>query len=267
MPRYAIAPLLTALASALVLGCGNQAPTQPIETPLADLAATLAADSTTAAAAPAPALEAASKLPEFDPGNFVRVVDNKYFPLPRGARFVYEGTEGSEPLKNVSDVTDIAKTILGVKVVVVLDRLFRSGALVEKTFDYFAQDKDGNVWYLGEDTKEFENGKVFSTAGTFEAGKDGAKAGIIMRAHPKVGQTTQQEFAPGVAEDMATVLSLDATVSVPYGTFDHCLKTEDFTPLEPGAKEVKFYCPAIGFTRGRDVTGGSVRLHLTRLAS
>ena len=106
---------------------------------------------------------------------------------------------------------------------------------------------------------------MVSTAGSFEAGKNGARAGIIMRAHPKVGQITPQEFAPGVAEDKARVVDLDVTVTVPYGTFHHCLKTEEFTALEPDALENKFYCPGVGIVRERDVRGGTVRTALTKI--
>jgi hypothetical protein len=205
-----------------------------------------------------------SGLPAFPgPDGFVRRVDNPLFPLPLGTRFIYEGLEEDEPMRDIIDVTTREKTILGVKVVVVLDRVFIAGDLAERTLDYFAQDTRGNVWYLGEDTKEFENGKVVSTAGSFEAGKNGAKAGIVMRAHPKLGQTTQQEDAPGVAEDQSTVVSLDETVATPYRTFHHCIKTKDFTPLEPGALEVKFYCRGVGFVRARDVSGGSAHQALT----
>jgi hypothetical protein len=146
---------------------------------------------------------------------------------------------------------------------VVLDRVFLDGVLKEKTFDWYAQDDDGNVWYFGEDTKEFENGKVVSTAGSFEAGKHGSKAGVIMRAHPKLGQVTPQEFAPGVAEDKARVVDLDATVTVPYRRFHHCLRSEEFTRLEPTVLENKFYCPGIGIVKERDVRGGSVNTGLT----
>jgi hypothetical protein len=242
--------------------------------PLLLLAAVCCApqDATAPQADSAPSSEASldasaeSSLPPFPgPDGFVNRVDHPFFPLPRGTRFVYSGFDEDKPLRDIIDVTRRDKTILGVKVVVVLDRVFIDGELAERTLDYFAQDNRGNVWYLGEDTKEYENGKVVTTAGSFEAGKNGAKAGIIMRAHPKVGQTTQQEDAPGVAEDKATVVSLDETVATPYRTFHHCIKTKDFTPLEPGALEVKFYCRGVGFVRGRDVSGGDVRQALTSI--
>jgi hypothetical protein len=207
---------------------------------------------------------AESGLPPFPaPDEFVHRVDHPFFPLPPGTRFTYAGVDEDKPMRDIIDVTTRDKTILGVKVVVVLDRVFIDGELAERTLDYFAQDRRGNVWYLGEDTKEYENGEVVSTAGSFEAGKNGAKAGIVMRARPKVGQTTRQEDAPGVAEDKSTVVSLDETVATPYRTFHHCMKTKDFTPLEPGALEVKFYCRGVGFVRARDVSGGNARQALT----
>jgi hypothetical protein len=213
--------------------------------------------SATASAVATPAIEE-SPLPPFDPANFVRRVTNPLFPLPLGTRLIYRGHEDGRPERVVTEITRDRKTILGVPVVVVLDRVFLDGELIEKTFDWYAQDRDGNVWYFGEDTKEFEDGKVVSTEGSFEAGKAGARAGILMRAHPVLGQITPQEIAPGVAEDKAKVLDLDATVAVPYGTFHGCLKQAEFTPLEPDALEYKSYCPGIGVVRERDVRGGSV---------
>ena len=201
-------------------------------------------------------------LPVFDPTAFVPVVTNPLFPLPLGRRLIYRGSEDDLPETVVTDIGVGHKTILGVSVTVVLDRVFLNGELKEKTFDWYAQDTAGNVWYFGEDTKEYEHGKVVSTAGSFEAGKNDAKAGIIMRVHPKVGQTTPQEFAPGVAEDKARVLDLNATITVPYGTFTHCLKQEEFTPLEPDALENKYYCPGVGIVKELDVKGGTVNTGL-----
>lgn len=256
MTRHRLPPSLILLASISALSCGRQ-PTQPSET--------ASPPSIPAVAQPATNATAASKVPEFDPSDFVRVIDNRYFPLRPGIRFVYTGTEDGEPETVVTDVTHRHKTILGIKVVVVLDRVFVSGALKERTLDWYAQDKHGNVWYLGEDSKEYEDGEVVSTAGSWEAGKDGARAGVIMLAHPHLGQTYQQEFASGVAEDRAEVLSLHATASVPYGSFDHCLKTAETTTLEPGAKEIKLYCRGVGFVKGDDVSGGTAHIVLSRI--
>ena len=250
--------LVAIAAAALVLGCDSQDATQP-SVPSG------APGSGIAIASKADASASRSKLPEFDPQDFVQGVDNPLFPLPLGRRLVSRGIDDGEPTRIVTDVTRADKTILGVPVVVVLDRVFVDGELTEKTFDWYAQDKHGNVWYFGEDTKEFEDGEVVSTAGSFEAGKDGARAGIIMRAHPKVGQVTAQESAPGVAEDKARVVDKNVTVMVPAGTFRHCIKTEEFTPLEPEVLENKWYCPGVGIARERDVRGGSVSTALVRI--
>jgi hypothetical protein len=254
MPRPLLPSVLIALASTLALGCDQSVPTQPTDAQTDQPAPVLT-----------PSLEVSSEIPRFDPGNFVRGVNNRFFPLPPGTRFVYVGESDGESERTIIDVTDREKTILGVRVVVVLDRVFQNGALKEKTLDWYAQDRQGNVWYLGEDTKEYENGRVISTAGSWEAGKNGARAGIIMLAHPRVGQAYRQEFAPGVAEDRARVLRLDVRISVPYGTFDGCLKTVEFTPLEPDLREVKFYCPRIGFVAARMISGGSGHEELVRL--
>ena len=254
---------LYVIAAATALwGCGTQEPTtSAISSP--ELAANLAAAEALATGPVAAADNA--KFPDFDPSEFVAVVDNPYFPLQRGTRLTYTGTDDGAPLKNVTEVSNRRMSIVGVDVFIVSDKLYNSGSLVEKTTDYYAQDDDGNVWYFGEDTKEFDHGTVISTAGTWLAGKDGARPGIIMRAHPKVGQTTQQEFAAGVAEDMATVLRLNSKVTVPFGSFRRCVETEDFTPLHPGATEIKNYCPGIGLTKSRDVTGGTVQLELVKI--
>ena len=158
-------------------------------------------------------------------------------------------------------VTHSTKRIMGVKCVVVKDRVFAQGKLGEKTFDYYAQDKNGNVWYFGEDSKEYKNGKV-STGGSWEAGKAGAKPGIIMQAHPKVGQTYRQEYSKGSAEDMAKVLKLNGSAKVPYESFDHVLVTKEWTPLEPGVAEHKYYAAGVGDIKEVTVKGPSETLEL-----
>ena len=257
MPRHLFLPSVVVLASVATLSCNRNTPTQPTDAPATPLASV---------ATPAAQLKSSHfRQPEFDPKDFVGVVDNRFHPLQPGTRFIYIGTEDGEPEKDIVDVTRGQKTILGVKVVVVLDRVFQGGALKERTLDWYAQDEDGNVWYMGEDTKTYENGKVVSTEGSWEAGKNGAKAGIIMLAHPRVGDTYRQEFARGVAEDQARVVARNQKVSVPYGKFSGCLKTEEFTPLEPGATSVKYYCPKIGFVKGDDVIGGTGHTALSKI--
>ena len=185
--------------------------------------------------------------PDIDPANFVDKVDNKYFPLEPGTTFVYEGKdeEGFERIE--VSVTNDTKQIMGVECVVVRDRVWIDGELVEDTFDWHAQDKEGNVWYFGENSREIENGKVVSTEGSWEAGVDGAKPGILIQGDPKVGETYYQEYYPGEAEDKGKVLSLDESATVPYGSFDHLMMTRDWNPLEPAAGVAhKYYAPGVG---------------------
>jgi hypothetical protein len=179
--------------------------------------------------------------PNIDPADFVSEIDNKYFPLKPGTTFVYAGNAERDEMT----VTSNTKQIMGVECVVVNDRLWEDGKLIEQTYDWYAQDKEGNVWYFGEATKEYKEGKVI-TEGSWEAGVDGAKPGIMMQASPKVGQSYRQEYYKGHAEDWAQVVNLDETVKVPYGSFEHVLVTKEWTPLEPNLIEHKYYAPGVG---------------------
>jgi hypothetical protein len=183
-----------------------------------------------------------SYTPHIDPAEFTTKIDNEYFPMKPGTTFFYEGKGERDEMS----VTHQTKKVMGVECVVVDDRAWEDGKLIEKTYDWFAQDKEGTVWYFGEDTKEYENGKVTSTNGSWEAGVDGAKPGIIMQAHPKVGQVYHQEYYPGEAMDMAKVLSLDASVRVSYGSYDHVIETKEWTPLQPVFYEKKYYVRGVG---------------------
>jgi hypothetical protein len=190
--------------------------------------------------------------PVIRPADFVDVIDNPYLPLKPGTTFIYEG--GGEHV--VVKVTHKTKKILGVKCIEVRDTVTVDGVVSEDTFDWYAQDKDGNVWYFGENSREFEDGLVVSLAGSWMAGVEGANPGIVMKAHPHIGNLYRQEFSLGVAEDMAAVLSLNESVTVPYGSFTNCLKTREFTALEPNLKENKFYAPGIGNIRTVDLATG-----------
>ena len=196
---------------------------------------------------------------ELEPDNFVKQIDNPLWPMQRGSRWVYREGESS---RIVVTVTDRKKTILGIEATVVHDVVTEDGELKEDTFDWYAQDKEGNVWYLGEDTKEYEGGKVVSTKGSWEAGVDGAQAGVIMPAHPEVGMKYRQEYYKGEAEDNAEVLSLDEQVRVAFGTFDGALKTKETTPLEPDVVEHKYYVRGIGVVLAEGVSGGVSREEL-----
>jgi hypothetical protein len=201
-----------------------------------------------------------------DPDNFVRVIDNPYFPLEPGTKFIYEGESEGTPTREVMTVTSETKEILGVTTTVVHHLAYEDKVLVEETFDWFAQDVDGNVWYFGEDTKEFdENGNVISTEGSWEAGVDGAEAGIIMLADPQVGDRYYQEFYRGEAEDQAKVLQLDASICVRYGCFDNVIVTREWTRLEPGVVEYKYYAEGVGFIYGEMVKGGEEQIELVKV--
>lgn len=216
----------------------------------------------TQAAEPKPRSSPSPSDADVDPNDFVREIDNPYLPLEPGTRLTYEGrgAEGAEEI--VVEVTDETRKILGVTVTVVRDTVSRDGEVVEDTRDWFAQDREGNVWYFGEDSKELENGEVVSTEGSWEAGKDGARPGMVMKADPQVGDVYDQERAPGVAEDKGEVLSLDESVTVPYGSYDKVLKTKDTNPLEPDVVEHKFYAKGVGLLKEQEVKGGKDQAEL-----
>jgi hypothetical protein len=198
--------------------------------------------------------------PEIDPANFVGQVDNRYFPLVPGTTFRYEQAGGGEQVEVY--VTRDTKVVMGVSCVVVRSREYEDGELVEETLDWYAQDAAGNVWYFGEDTREYEEGTLSSTAGSWEGGVHGAFPGVIMEAEPWVGDSYRQEYYPGHAEDMAEVLRLADTVAVPHGTFTDVLVTKEWTPLEPGDEEEAYYAPGVGLVLEVE---GNDRIELARV--
>ena len=201
--------------------------------------------------------------PVIDPANFVTTVDNPYMPLAPGARWVYEGTSDGEPEHTEVVVTDQQKVVMGIPVVVVRDTVSVRGEVVEDTYDWFAQDRDGNVWYMGEDSKEYENGQVTSTEGSWEGGVDGALPGIVMQAHPAAGQAYRQEYYPGQAEDMAEVSQVGTTKQIGLGDYQDVLVIKEWNPLEPDVVEQKYYAPGIGVIAEDTVTGGDEKSELT----
>ena len=202
-----------------------------------------------------------------DPARFIAVVDNPYFPLRPGMRWEYvsHADEGVE--RTVVTVTPRTRTIAGVTCVVVRDTVRLDGEVVEDTYDWYAQDREGAVWYFGEDTKEYEDGKVVTTAGSWEAGVRDARPGIAMPARPRVGDHYRQEYARGEAEDMGRVLSLSERARVPAGAYDGLVKTEDTTPLEPQVREQKYYARGVGPVLTVDLANGGTRDELVRFSS
>jgi hypothetical protein len=251
--RGAVVPLLVAALA----GCGTSegaSPSAAAAAPSASEAAT-----TTPAATPSPTpvpsptplhnpaavVEGSAYAPAIDPAAFTTEIDNPYLPFVVGTTMTYEG--GGE--QDVVTVTPITREVMGVTVLAVRDKVYEDGELIEDTEDWFAQDAAGNVWYFGEETAECEGGKAKNAEGAWTGGVDGAQPGIVMLAEPRVGDAYRQEFYAGVAEDMGRVIKLGDTVTVPTGTYDGVLVTEDFTPLEPDVLENKAYAPGIGLVQ------------------
>ncbi len=185
-----------------------------------------------------------------------------------GARWIYRETDPSgNALKVKVVVTTRTKQILGIDATVVHDVVTDHGELVENTWDWYAQDGCGNVWYLGENTKEYENGVVVSTAGSWEAGVDGAQPGVVMPADPQVGLSYRQEYYAGEAEDAAAIMSLTEQAEVPYGHFSDVILTREYTPLHPKVLEYKLYAEGVGIVLAIGVSGGSDREELVRFES
>ena len=213
-----------------------------------------------------PSLPQGSEPANLDPADFVDAIDHPYWPMQPGTSWIYgeRDLEGSRQ-RVVVTVTEQTKEISGIRARVVHDVVTEDGAVLEDTYDWYAQDKDGNLWYLGEDTKEYEDGKVASTAGSWQAGVDGAEPGLILPAKPSVGMAYRQEYYKGEAEDSAEVLSLDEWTEVPAGAYKHLLMTKEFTALEPDVLEHKFYARGVGPVLGLSVSGGTGREELIEL--
>jgi hypothetical protein len=212
------------------------------------------------------ALPRGSEPVNLNPSDFTTRIDNPYWPMRKGSRWVYRETdpEGTKQ-RVVVTVTPRTKLIAnGVRARVVRDVVTEKGVPVEVTDDYYAQDRAGNIWYLGEATTEYENGKPTSTAGSFEAGVDGAQPGIIMPAKPHAGLAYREEYYAGHAEDKARIVSLREQAEVPFGHFKRVLMTRNTNPLEPKSVEFKFYARGVGPVLAVGVSGGSDREDLVR---
>ena len=193
--------------------------------------------------------------PVISPSNFVATINNPFMPLTPGTTFIYTGQVAGAVESNVVFVTHNTKVILGVTCVEVHDTVFLDGDLQEDTLDWYAQDKNTNVWYFGENANQIVDGSVVGVEGSWTAGVDGAKPGIAMEGHPATNDFYRQEFLLDTAEDMAEVSSLTQSVTVAYGSFTNCLETTETSPVEPDALEHKFYAircrPAVGHRHGQ----------------
>ena len=195
---------------------------------------------------------------DITPADFVTVIDNPYMPLSPGTTLVYEGmTEGGLERVEIKILPE-TRQVMGIQATIMQDTVYIDGKVVEDTIDWFAQDKAGNVWYLGEQVDNYENGVVKDHAGSWEAGVDGALPGIVMFADPTahVMEPYYQEYYAGEAEDKAKVISASESVTVAYGAFDNVVQTYDFTALDTNSQELKFYAAGIGSVKTINLTTG-----------
>jgi hypothetical protein len=199
--------------------------------------------------------------PQVDPADFVDAIDNPYLPLVPGTSWTYEGLDDGEQQHNEVVVTDERRTVMGISAVVVRDTVSVDGEVIEETDDWYAQDRDGNVWYLGEATTAYEDGET-TTEGSWEAGVDGGLPGVVMPADPAVGDAYRQEYLEGEAEDMAEVVTVGATAEVTAGRYDDVVVIREWTPLEPEVVEEKRYAPGVGQLDERKTAGGTGGLEL-----
>ncbi len=201
-----------------------------------------------------------------DPDDFTNPQPNPYFPLEPGTVSILRGSEDGARLLNRTTVTPWTKVIQGVTTTVVQDVLYSDGILEEKTTDWYAADNTGTVWYFGERTATYdEHGTVISTEGSWQAGVDGASAGIIMPANPRPTDAYRQESYHGHAEDQAWIVANHQVVHVPYGDVTQVVRSYEWTRLEPRVVAVKFYGPGLGIVREKDVSGGDELLELVRV--
>lgn len=203
-----------------------------------------------------------------DPSDFTDPAASAYFPLQPGTVYRYRGEEDGERFRERVVITDRTREVAGVTTTVVVDVLRIDGLLVERTSDWYATANDGAVWYFGEATAEYdERGRVVSTEGSWEAGVDDARAGIIMPARPVPTVAYRQEFSRGHAEDQAWVVQRRARVTVPYGHLEGAIRTLEWSRLEPGVVVVKFYAPDLGLVRERALAGETERLELVSVTA
>jgi hypothetical protein len=254
-------PLILA-ATILCAGCTSAT------TPSATSPSTPALESSPAATTSAPesTLPIGSEPVNLNPADFTTDITHPYWPMKPGTRWTYRDVDEKGEVQTVVVVAtaETKKLANGITARVVRDTVRSDGELVEDTLDWYAQDSAGNVWYMGEDTAEFENGKIASREGSFEAGVGGAQPGILLPAEPQVGQKYRQEYLKGEAEDNGEVLGINQLVEVPTGRYSDALLTRDTTNLEPDVVEYKLYAPDIGPVLAVDISGGAAREALVK---
>lgn len=200
------------------------------------------------------------------PDAFVQVIDNPWFPQVPGTTLVYRGTKDGKQATDIVRVTHRTRVISGIRCMEIEDTLLLDGRVEEHTLDWYAQTANADVWYFGEKTAEYDaDGNVVSREGSWRDGVNGAQAGIFMFGRPTVGRSARQEFLPGHAEDHFKVVSRGDPVTVPYGTFDHALRTHEWTPIEPGVLDGKVYVKGVGEVKEVTLHGPTERLVLVQI--
>jgi hypothetical protein len=254
--------LLILVATSICVGCTTSANAPSATDPIIPLESRPA--STPSAG---PKLPTGADLVDLDPANFSADITNPYWPMKPGTRWTYRNVEAGEPPQEIAIVVTTAtkKLANGVTARVVRDTARSKGQIIEDTLDWYAQDAEGNVWYMGEQTAEFEKGKIVSRAGSWEAGEDGAQPGIMLPAQPQVGQKYRQEYKKGEAEDNGEVLATNHLVEVEAGPYKDALVTMDTSAIEPDVVEYKFYAPGVGPLLALDISGGASREELIKL--
>jgi len=251
-PQARACVIAIALMAALATACGSSSSNSSSSN----------GTSSTAAAATTSASDLApihgTYAPKINPADFVATIDNRYFPLLPGTAFHYKGVaeDGKTPQTDDMVVTSKTKTILGVTCTVVRDTVSSRGKPIEHTLDWYAQDKEGNVWYMGEDTRELQHGKFTKANDSWEGGVAGAEPGIIMPGNPQQGDEYRQEYYPRFALDQARVLGPGGSVNVPSGSYPDTLLTVETAPkLDPGVAERKWYVAGVGDIKEHTVSG------------
>jgi len=254
--RWVVSGAAVAVLATIAAGCGSSGD----------------GSSSTSTASPTSASDLApihgTYSPKIDPSNFVATIDNRYFPLKPGTGFHYEGVaeNGKTPQTDDMYVTHQTKQILGVTSTVVRDIVSSHGRPIERTFDWYAQDKGGNVWYMGEDTRELDHGRFVKQSDSWEGGVNGAEPGIIMPGDPKPGDAYRQEYYPAHALDQARVLGSGGPIQVRYGSYKDTLATVETAPkLDPGVAERKYYVPGVGDVKEHTVSGNHEQIQLVSI--
>lgn len=253
-------PAATAQSPAATSAFVAQSPSGMTSAPVGS-SATPAATTAVIARNPAAMDGAVPYHPVIDPADFVETIDNPFWPLTPGATYEFEGAGE----RNTVAVTSKRRMVMGVSTVVVSDKVYAGGKLMEDTSDYYAQDRAGNVWYFGEATLSFEDDPAGDPAGSWEGGVDGAQPGIVMLAEPFGGDVYRQEFYAGEAEDLALVRHANGSITVPAGSFTDLLVTEEWSPLEPDIIELKYYARGIGVVAERQIFGGKDLVELVKV--